>query len=303
MKYARLGSVVAIAVAATAIGMAPAQAGERSFGDLVTKARPLTVAKNQTADDPSAPKLLVRGKQVLTNGQEGVSLTLPSAPVGASAKPRNGGFDTVVLGTANDFSVNVVIKDSSAPTSYDFRFALRPGERLLPTEDGGAVIATKGGDSVAYGYYARILAPWAVDAAGRGLPTHYEVHGATLRQVVDTRDAVFPVVADPNVKTVCSWWSCDVFFSRWYTKNVLQPTLSSSGAAGILAGAALCGQTGPAFAACAVAVTIAWLSLLGTINLAANGNACFVVNYPYIAAISPGAIKWRSNNSSTCQTR
>ncbi|WP_457254699.1 hypothetical protein [Pedococcus sp. P5_B7] len=49
----------------------------------------------------------------------------------------------------------------------------------------------------------RILAPWAVDAVGRALPTHFEVRGQSLRQVVDTTDAVYPVVMDP---TVTSGW-------------------------------------------------------------------------------------------------
>jgi hypothetical protein len=43
----------------------------------------------------------------------------------------------------------------------------------------------------------RIESPWAVDADGTALPTQYSVRGNTLEQVVDTRGAVFPVVADP----------------------------------------------------------------------------------------------------------
>jgi hypothetical protein len=42
-----------------------------------------------------------------------------------------------------------------------------------------------------------IPAPWAVDATGAALPTRYEVAGSTITQVVDTRGASFPVVADP----------------------------------------------------------------------------------------------------------
>ena len=42
-----------------------------------------------------------------------------------------------------------------------------------------------------------IPAPWAVDASGAALPTRYEITGDTVTQVVDTRGARFPVVADP----------------------------------------------------------------------------------------------------------
>ncbi|MBP2435813.1 hypothetical protein [Microbacterium amylolyticum] len=38
---------------------------------------------------------------------------------------------------------------------------------------------------------------WSADATGASLPTHYEVDGNTLTQVVDTTGAQFPVVSDP----------------------------------------------------------------------------------------------------------
>ncbi|WGH89964.1 hypothetical protein QDX23_07405 [Auritidibacter ignavus] len=38
---------------------------------------------------------------------------------------------------------------------------------------------------------------WSVDANGVELPTHFEIDGNTLTQVVDTSDAQFPVVSDP----------------------------------------------------------------------------------------------------------
>lgn len=48
---------------------------------------------------------------------------------------------------------------------------------------------------------ATVAAPWAVDAVGNPVDTHYEVHGDTLVQVVDPDvDTVFPVTADP------AWW-------------------------------------------------------------------------------------------------
>lgn len=48
---------------------------------------------------------------------------------------------------------------------------------------------------------ATISAPWAVDAQGKPVPTHYELQGNKLTQVVDaTKDTTFPVTADP------AWW-------------------------------------------------------------------------------------------------
>lgn len=46
-----------------------------------------------------------------------------------------------------------------------------------------------------------IQAPWAVDANGSPVATHYEVDGGTLKQVIDTTSSTaFPVTADPE------WW-------------------------------------------------------------------------------------------------
>jgi hypothetical protein len=45
---------------------------------------------------------------------------------------------------------------------------------------------------------ATLEAPWAVDAAGKELPTSYELVGDDLVQHVDTTRAVFPVAADPS---------------------------------------------------------------------------------------------------------
>lgn len=44
---------------------------------------------------------------------------------------------------------------------------------------------------------ASFAAPWSVDSNGNSLPTHYEVDGNTITQVVDTTGAAFPVVSDP----------------------------------------------------------------------------------------------------------
>jgi hypothetical protein len=48
---------------------------------------------------------------------------------------------------------------------------------------------------------AVVGAPWAVDADGEPVSTHYELAGGVLTQVVDTdADTAFPVTADPE------WW-------------------------------------------------------------------------------------------------
>ncbi|MBP3223429.1 MAG: hypothetical protein J6M18_05845 [Actinomycetaceae bacterium] len=48
-----------------------------------------------------------------------------------------------------------------------------------------------------------IEAPWAIDAEGKTLPTHYEVQGDTLIQKITTNaQTTYPITADPSI----FWW-------------------------------------------------------------------------------------------------
>jgi hypothetical protein len=60
---------------------------------------------------------------------------------------------------------------------------------------------------------SRIDAPWALDANGRELPTRYVIDGRSVRQLVDTRGAAYPVVIDPSVQG--GWW---YFTPGYYVK-------------------------------------------------------------------------------------
>lgn len=77
---------------------------------------------------------------------------------------------------------------------------------------------------------ALINTPWAHDANGQSLPTHYEVEGNVFTQVVQTDglDVSYPITADPRV----NWGivSGHVYFSKEETRKM---------AAGTAAGAAI----------------------------------------------------------------
>jgi hypothetical protein len=84
-----------------------------------------------------------------------------------------------------------VLKDAATnTTTYDV--SLPRGAEMQLDNIGGVVVREHGTTT------SRFSAPWAIDAAGRSLPTHYTLSGNALTQVVDTRDATFPVVADPK---------------------------------------------------------------------------------------------------------
>ncbi|GIG41719.1 DUF2599 domain-containing protein [Cellulomonas phragmiteti] len=89
--------------------------------------------------------------------------------------------------------MQTVLHDASAPREFSYDLSLPEGStaRLL---DGGSVLVT----DEAGAFVAGVAAPWAADATGRALATHYRLEGSTLVQVVDVDDdAVYPVVADP----------------------------------------------------------------------------------------------------------
>lgn len=131
-----------------------------------------------------------------------VSLTIPSqATKGERVDDAVVAFDgadgsTTVPVLKDDGSVQIttIISDASAPTSFDYDFTLPAGVSLVLDGDSGFVTAMDG-DALVIG----VAPAWAVDADGRAVPTHYEVQGSTLRQVVDhtTAAVTYPVVADP----------------------------------------------------------------------------------------------------------
>lgn len=115
----------------------------------------------------------------------------------------SGGVDVAVQATATNVRVSTVIRNADAPTTFTYDVdgaspVLLPDggvelrqdvELVLP--DGSTVVQNVAGVTAD--------APWAKDADGKDVPTHYEVRGNAVVQVVETSaDTAFPVVADPN---------------------------------------------------------------------------------------------------------
>ncbi len=128
---------------------------------------------------------------------------------------KNNKFDVFVEAVDGGMRQVINIKDSTAPTIYDFPVELSEGENIVLNEDGSASII--GQDSkkdkelkaeinqknpefkLKSGKTKIAIAkPWAKDADNKELSTSYSiVNGNILRQTIDTKNAVFPVVADP----------------------------------------------------------------------------------------------------------
>lgn len=105
---------------------------------------------------------------------------------------NNGSSIVPVIKSDGSIQVATVIRKSNAPTHFDYQFQM----------DGTAKVMKYGAGLVLFndGKFAGAVTPaWAKDADGKDVPTHYEVSGTTITQVVDHQNGKFsyPIVADP----------------------------------------------------------------------------------------------------------
>ena len=144
------------------------------------------------------------------------------------------------------------------------------GTQLLLLDDGSVSV------SDGRKFLGAIDFPWAVDAAGRALPTRYEVSGSTLTQIVDTREAEFPVVADPTVQ-----------FYGPYIQVHLNKT-ESIAAVGTYATCAAVLNKSPVWFAKALQIACGTVAAFSTAQLA--GGQC--VSIHYVVAVGGPAGVW-----------
>lgn len=112
--------------------------------------------------------------------------------------------------------------------SERFPYSASPdsGVSLEIGENGGMLLIRN--DEVVGG----VLKPWAKDAVGNDVPTHYEVSGTGFVQVVEHvgRNFMYPIVADPTyygeslidyITATPSPKETHVYTSGWWTTNIL----------------------------------------------------------------------------------
>lgn len=107
--------------------------------------------------------------------------------------------DVVVQPTVEGVRTLIKMDGVEAPTSFPFPVSVPEGGSIALTEDGGAAVVDSNGAPV-----VGIPAPWARDADGVAVPTHFEVQDDRLIQHVNHRAAgvAYPVVADPWLQWV-----------------------------------------------------------------------------------------------------
>ena len=131
---------------------------------------------------------------------------------------NNNGSSTIPVAHSDGVvQISTVIETASAPRAYSYPIALPGGANLSLNEDGSVTIA-----SPDESYQVGIAAPWAKDANGDAVSTHYEVAGDVLTQIVEFDTATaFPVVADPSVITTTYTYSRADVERMWNTYQTM----------------------------------------------------------------------------------
>ncbi|MDN4598799.1 hypothetical protein [Leifsonia virtsii] len=200
--------------------------------------------------------------KVPVDAAAGVQATLPGGSVSmglpfaeqatdATASPvpgvvvydnKNGSSTVPVVRADGTVQISTVIENAKAPKRYDYPVTVPEGQSLQLAPDGSAFVGRVDGQSSTVS--AVIAAPWAKDAEGNAVATHYEIGGNTLTQVVDfTPSTAFPVVADPSVT-----------FGTYVVVTMSQATAQAINAGSAGTAIALLALTGPIGAVIGAAV-------------------------------------------------
>lgn len=128
----------------------------------------------------------------------------------------------VIESAAGMVRTSFVIDNQESPESFPVSFEMREGEKLQfskdleGNEDGSIESVDESGNVL-----LAIGKPWAVDAKGNEVETHYEIRGTEVVQIVQHKNneqICYPVVADPSVK-----------FSGWFKSGSWGKTKAKSG--------------------------------------------------------------------------
>lgn len=97
--------------------------------------------------------------------------------------------------------VHSVIESAAAQERYEYGFP--EADFIFEDSESGSLFLVRFTDTEeGIEIVGALGAPWAVDANGTQVPTHYEIDGTTVTQVVEHIDGgyAYPIVADPE------WW-------------------------------------------------------------------------------------------------
>lgn len=179
----------------------------------------------------------------MTRGDASVGITLPFSEVASDAEKLtdgviahdngNGSVTVPVVKEEGVVQLSTVISDSSAPSTYEYAFSVDGGANVS-LDEGTVLVRSSAGDLVSV-----LTLPAAKDAAGADVPSHYEVDGTRVTQVVEHGDAYeYPVVTTAAASQmlfvaadVDSWNGQDRvnLTPGWWTAPIAAPLLDLEG--------------------------------------------------------------------------
>ncbi len=146
------------------------------------------------------PAPIGQGKAISTSDGDLGLAVVGALPLGAN-EAAIGPSTVVAEQVGQGVRASVVVPGPAAPMSYAFSVA---GASRLELQADGSVLVYRG-SSVA----GQIHRPWAVDANGRALATHFAIVGTTVVQSLDdvSQITAYPVVMDPDLAPGCVTFS------------------------------------------------------------------------------------------------
>ena len=189
---------------------------------------------------------------------------------------------------------SVSTDDGHGTQTFDYALGLPAGAGAHLTQTGAVEVTRADGSAL-----VTIAAPWARDAAGTSLPTSYSLDGATLTQTVDTRGAVFPVVADPRIENTgfLGLQGVKIWFTRSETESMYRiKTQIQTGAS--LAGVACSLISGPLAPICAAVVVYTVGDFSVNLEQAHSRNNCLTLEIRLLPTV--GGPDWDDGDGSYC---
>jgi hypothetical protein len=267
------------------LAAAPAHANEMTADAAVTAVEAASQDEALDMDqgrdrDASMPGDARRGLQLPTEkGWGPITIGLPYADRAAKAETstsgtttfnNRNGSTTVPVALDGGIQISTVLAHPGAPRTYEYEFSLPDGASIAP--DGEDLLILNGsGEPVAV-----VDSPWARDARGRDIATHYDLSGDTVIQVVEpTSEATYPIVADPKVTYY--WWGISTKFDRSTTARLAGVTKYST----LVATACAYVPLAHLKAACTVILGAKAVQFHNILASAKRRGICAAINIPY----------------------
>lgn len=177
----------------------------------VTAKYALQTVGYQAASVPTEPTnpLVVTATDPDTGEHTEITAELPFKSLASNARAEtngivsynnnNGTLTVPITHTDGSIAISTVLTAPSSPRSFAYPLTIPAGGHASVGESGAVTVTDPTGTTVAIAD-----APWAVDARGSSVPTHYVVKDNVVVQEIalDAPGIQFPVIADPDLWTV-----------------------------------------------------------------------------------------------------